>query len=292
MKSELVYLFIEERRDRAEHLRGEVKKLDLPGNVNVHIVGGRYEDEFRKTLDDIQSNGKQLAPTLAFVDPFGYSESPMDLTGQFLQFRHCEVLIYMPLPWVARFAGREGQERAMTSLFGTTDWQKAIDLEGSERRQFLHDLFRDQLRANGSKFVRSFEIQAGGGNGYTLFFGTNHELGLERMKEAMWTADPIAGQSFSDSTESSQLTLFQSEVDTRPLLTILRDRFGTKPFTVEEAERFTLLSTPYIPTHLRKRTFAPQEADGLIEVLTPRNRKGTFPAGTRLRFLPIGRNER
>jgi three-Cys-motif partner protein len=285
MKSELVYLFIEERKDRVEYLQAEIAKLDLPNNVKVNIVEGRYEDQFRSTLDDLQKQGKQLAPTLAFVDPFGYSDSPMDLTGQFLQFRHCEVLIYMPLPWVARFVGREGQERAMTSLFGTANWRAAIDLEGDERRQYLHDLFRDELRANGSQYVRSFEIQAGGGNGYTLFFGTNHELGLERMKEAMWTADPVAGQKFSDSTESNQLVLFQSEVDTGPLLHALREQFGEKPFTIGQAERFTLLSTPYVPSHLRRRTLAPEEDGGGIEVLSPRKRKGTFPAGTRLRFL-------
>lgn len=174
----------------------------------------------------------------------------------------------------------------MTSLFGTANWRAAINLEGSERRQYLHDLFRDQLQANGSQYVRSFEIQAGGGNGYTLFFGTNHELGLERMKDAMWTADPVAGQSFSDSTEGDQLVLFQSQVDTAPLLLALRQQFGDQPFTVEQAERFTLFSTPYSPSHLRRRTFAPEEDRGRIEVLTPRKRRGTFPAGTRLRFLP------
>ncbi len=285
MKCEVVYLFIEERLDRVDHLKGEVAKLELPANVKVEIAHGRYEDLFRDELDELQQEGRQLAPTFAFVDPFGYSDTPMDLTGQFLQFRHCEVLIYMPLPWVARFVSREGQERAMTSLFGTDDWRQAIDLEGEARRRFLHDLFRDQLRNNGSRYVRSFEIEAGSGNGYTLFFGTNHELGLERMKEAMWAADPISGQRFSDSTDSDQMVLFQSEVDTKPLLAALRLRFGERPFSIEDAERFALLSTPFIPSQVRRRTFAPEEREGRLVVLTPRPRRGTYPPGTRLRFV-------
>lgn len=286
MKCEVVYLFIEERLDRVEYLKGEVAKLELPSNVKVDIAHGRYEDTFRKELQALQQQGQQLAPTFAFVDPFGYSETPMDLTGQFLQFRHCEVLIYMPLPWVARFVGREGQERAMTALFGTDAWRDAIGLEGEERRRYLHDLFRDQLRSSGSKYVRSFEIQAGSGNGYTLFFGTNHELGLERMKEAMWKADPVSGQTFSDSTDGDQMVLFQSEVDTGPLLAALRRRFGSRTFAIEEAERFTLLETSFVPSHLRRRTFSPEEEAGRLEALTPRARAGTYPAGTKLKFLP------
>jgi len=169
----------------------------------------------------------------------------MDLTEQFLGFERCEVLIYMPLPFVYRFVGRTGQERAMTSLFGTDEWQRARCLEGEARRRFLHDLFRDQLHERaGVQHVRSFEVAAGGNRGYHLFFGTNHPLGLDRMKSAMWKADPVSGSGFQDSTDSDQPVLFQLEVDTAPLLDALRRHFGGRPFTIEDAERFTLVDLP------------------------------------------------
>src|SRR2546425_506747 len=221
MKSEVVYLFIEERRDRVDHLRSEIARIVLPNNVQLQH--GRYEDIFGARLQSIRAQGKELAPTFAFVDPFGYSDASMDLTGQFLQFQSCEVLVYMPLPFVSRFVTRAGQERAMTSLFGTNRWKDAAQLTGDSRRSFLHDLFREQLRSNGSKFVRSFEIQADASHGYDLFFGTNNELGLRRMKEAMWSLDPITGQRFADSTTTGQLVLFDAAVDVRPLRTALRD---------------------------------------------------------------------
>jgi hypothetical protein len=149
----------------------------------------------------------------------------------------------------------------------------------------LHDLFREELRSNGSKFVRSFEIQSDGSHGYDLFFGTNNELGLRRMKEAMWALDPITGQHFADSTTTGQLVLFQDAVDVRPLRIALRDHVGTRPFTIEEAERFTLLETAYIPSHLRKPILIPAEAEGQLKVLTPRKMARTYPAGTRMQFL-------
>jgi hypothetical protein len=133
--------------------------------------------------------------------------------------------------------------------------------------------------------VRSFEIQSGHGTGYHLFFGTNNELGLARMKEAMWKADPVTGQRFTDSTESDQLVLFEQGVDTAPLLRALRERFKSAPFTIEQADQFTLIQTPFIPAHLRKRTLAPEEEAERLQVLTSRKRAKTYPPGTRMRFL-------
>ncbi len=285
MTAEVVYLFIESRHDRMEHLRGEVACRTLPPNIQVHYDEGRYEDLFRQRLTALQQAGRDLAPTLAFVDPFGYSESPMDLTGQFLQFRRCEVLVYMPLPFVARFVGREGQEHALTSLFGSDAWRQALPLTGTQRRQHLHDLFRDQLKASGCRHVRSFEIDSTHGNGYHLFFGTNHELGLEKMKEVMWKVDPVSGQRFRDSTRSDQLVLFEEAPDTARLRRDLKDHFGDRPFTIEQAVRFTLIETAYPPSHLKSRTLAPAEREGHLEVLTPRNRARSYPDGTRMRFV-------
>ena len=285
MTSEVVYLFIEEREDRIDHLRSEIARLTLPENLRVHLQHGRYEDIFGAELQGIRAQGKQLAPTFAFVDPFGYSDASMDLTGQFLQFQGCEVLVYMPLPFVSRFVTRAGQERAMTSLFGTDRWEEAARFTGDSRRIFLHDLFREQLRANGCKFVRSFEIQSDTSRGYDLFFGTNNNLGLRRMKEAMWAIDPITGQRFADSTATGQLVLFEHAVNLGPLGTALRGHFGTRPFTVEEAELFILVETPYVPSHLRRPILIPAETEGQLEVLTHRKRARTYPPGTRMQFL-------
>jgi hypothetical protein len=55
--------------------------------------------------------------------------------------------------------------------------------------------------------------------------------------------------------------------------------------TIEEAERFTLVDTPFRPEHLRKNTLAPAEKRGDLEVERPvGKRAGSFTLGTRLRF--------
>jgi hypothetical protein len=143
-------------------------------------------------------------------------------------------------------------------------------------------------KACGLKYVRSFDIisSAGTNAGYTLFFGTNNlERGLCRMKETMWALDPVKGQAFRDST-GKQWTLFEEEPDLTPLTAALIKEFGSEPFSIEDAERFTLAETPYIPKHLRKPILKPMEEAGKLEFVSgkPNRRARTYPEGTVVRF--------
>jgi three-Cys-motif partner protein len=285
--AELVYLFIESNPARVEELRRQVDRLgELPANVKVEIREGEYQDVFSDVLDTL--DGKHLAPTFAFIDPFGYSDAPMSLSGRFLQFRRCEVLIYVPLRFINRFLELPEQESALNALYGGDSWKEAIPLRGTERIRKLHDLFKESLEAAGLKFVRSFEIiTKNGRTGYHLFFGTRHELGLERMKEAMWKVDPAEGQRFRDSTNADALVLFEPEPDIRPLRDAIIERFsGMDSFSIEDVLRFVLVETPFLPRHVKKQILKPLEDAGDLEAVDPPlgRRKGTYRGGTRLRL--------
>lgn len=287
--AELVYLFIEENTSRVARLRDEIAKLGgLPEQVKIVVKRGVYEDVFSTELDKIEKQGEKLAPTFAFIDPFGYSQASMNLSGRFLQFERCEVLLYAPLRWINRFVGIAGQEKALNSFFGTNRWEEAIPLCGSARISFLHDLLSEQLKKEAHlRYVRSFEILATPNRGYHLFFGTNNkEKGLLRMKEAMWSIDPIAGQKYFDSTSPGQETLFQEKPDLAPLRDALLSQFGDRAFAIEDALDFTLVETPYLPQHVKKPILKPLETNDKLEIVSakPKRRRGTFPEGTRLRF--------
>jgi three-Cys-motif partner protein len=291
INAELVYLFIDEDAERTAVLKDEIKNLGpLPKNVTVHVETDRYENAFRTLLDGLTERGASLAPTFAFLDPFGYSDAPMTLTGRFLQFRGCEVLIYVPFPDIHRFIEREGQERALTSLLGGKEWEEAKGLTGHERLQYLHDLFKRQLENEcGLEHVRSFQIVAKhSARGYHLFFGTNHRLGLHKMKDAMWSVDPVAGTRFQDSTLIDTPTLFESEPDLTPLREGLKARFGSRTFTIEEAIDFALFETPYRPEHVKTKTLRPMEREGKLEAVNPPagRKRGFYPDEIELRFKP------
>jgi len=63
--SELVYVFIEENKERVESLREEVRKLgELPPNVKIEIDFGTYEGDFRS--DPRPTRGRRQEPRAYF----------------------------------------------------------------------------------------------------------------------------------------------------------------------------------------------------------------------------------
>lgn len=87
-------------------------------------------------------------------------------------------------------------------------------------------------------------------------------------------------------TAQGQEVLFTPDpdaVDTSPLLDHLREKFGNEWFTIEEADE-SVLETVFRVAHLRRKTLAPAEKEGKIEV----DRSGgqrQFATGVRIRFV-------
>jgi three-Cys-motif partner protein len=280
------FLFIEHDKGRVEHLRKEISELgNLPDNVSVDIQHGEFESTFSAVIDPIIEIGAHLIPTFAFIDPFGYSSASMSITGRLLDFPRCETLFFLPMSFIHRFVAREGQEAALTSLFGTDEWRSAISLQGPERTACLLELFERQLEQSGGvEYVRSFQLRTQDGNDYRLVFGLGHLKGLEIAKDAMWSVDPVAGTSYTATTESGQEVLFSSGdmVDTSPLLAELRSKFGSEWFTIDQADRCTVVDTPFRKGHLRRLTLQPAEGAGDLEVQRP----GRGFKNARMRFRP------
>ncbi len=103
----------------------------------------------------------------------------------------------------------------------------------------------------------------------------------------MWRIDPAAGQRFADSTSEAQATLFEVEPDTRPLGRAMQAHFGNKIFSIDDAERYALVETPYLPTHVKTRTLKPLEKAGRLKIVQARvgRRSGTYPPGTMMQFV-------
>jgi hypothetical protein len=241
----------------------------FPQNVSVSIEHGEFERVFGALLDRATGSGRALVPTFAFIDPFGYSSASMSLAGRLLEFPRCEILFFLPLWFVHRFVGRDGQERALNSLFGCEDWRGAIGLEGARRSEYLLALFERKLKESaGVAHVGSFSLRTQDGEEYRLVFGLGHRKGLEIAKDAMWKVDPASGTSYRAMTESGQEVLFTPGelLDTRPLLSELRTRFDGDWFTIEQAEDCAVLDTPFRLGQLRRDTLARAVREGVLEV--------------------------
>src|SRR5262249_18970565 len=97
----------------------------------------------------------------------------------------------------------------------------------------------------------------------------------------------VEGQRFADSTSQDQATLFETKPDTKPLRSALRAYFGDKTFSIDDAEGYTLIETPYLPSHVKKPILKPLELAGRLKIVQakPGRKRGTYPQGTTMRFL-------
>lgn len=282
--------FIEERHDRVEYLKDQLSMMTFPPNVHVEPVHeGSFDVVMGTILDGIPPTSG-LAPTFAFIDPFGYTGHGIQLSSRILQFKKSEVMIYVPWPYIARFIGEASIRAPLDNLFGDSSWIAARAAKGKSAERILHDLFLELVR-QAAGFAVPFEVDAAPGRGwagYTLYFATRSVLGLEKMKQAMWRVDPATGAGFAYSANPDQLMMFSTSPDLTQLEADLRARFGAKSFTIEQAAFHTTVSTQFAAeSHLKTKTLAVAERAGRLEArhpLNPKRRQCTYPPGTVLRF--------
>ncbi len=289
MRAELVFVFIENREDRARTLKDVLRDRfpRLPPNLRYEVYHAEFSDTITEILNEIEREGGRLAPTFAFIDPFGFSGFPLSIVARLLSNRACEVLVTFMEGFVVRFLD-ELRADALTELFGTDEWAHARGLPtAEERRNFLLALYERQLQAVcGARFVRSFEMVGKGGNVlYYLVFATKHLKGLEVMKNAMWKADPAGQFQFSDRTDPAQTTLLSLEDEPSwavPAANLVFERFRGTTVPVEDIEYFVIGETPYL---FHKRPILGRlETEGRITEVARRQKAKTWPAGSRVTF--------
>lgn len=289
--TEFIFVFVESNGPRFRNLVAQIESYwdsigGKPSNIYVEHQHATFADVAKDIIDEVQG---RLAPTLAFIDPFGWSGVPMRLIGELLSADKCEVIFNFMFDAVNRFVNddRPGIANTFADLFGTTgeEHREAGVLAGEERKEFLRDLYVSQLKQV-AKFthVRPFEMMDIDRNrtAYYLMYGTRHARGLRAMKEAMWKVAPIDGIRFSGFA-GDQPMLFELEPDFVPLRRALCENFKSLTVPVDEVERFVLLDTDYLTTHY-KRVLKELETQGRIEC-SNRKKLKTYPSGTTIKFL-------
>lgn len=270
-KVEFIFLFVEKNAANLASLKREVAQFRAdhepwPSNVRYEIIDSHFEQTAREVVADLTGRGERLAPTFAFIDPFGFKGMPMDAVADLLNEGKCEVFANFMIGSVNRFLHHpnETTRAHINDLFGLDVAKRfARDFKGGDRVEFLRDLYAEQLRAvAGFTYVQSFAMINSTGNVvYYLFHGTRHPAGVKLMKSAMWKADPGGTHRFSDRL-AGQDVLFVSDPDLGPLAAAILKHFrGRTGVTADALEEFALLQTPYRETHVRPVLRALEKAD-------------------------------
>ncbi|MBI3159835.1 MAG: three-Cys-motif partner protein TcmP [Chloroflexi bacterium] len=242
------FVFFETDKKNYEMLQQEITRLGvLPDGIAIHSYLQDYEESLEALLNDLSAHQQPLAPAFAFVDPFGFTIS-MNLLNRLLDFERSEVVINFMFRWVDMAIQQYGQEKNMNALFGTSDWRKLQGIGDYDARTGeIITLYSSQLNA---KYVTHMLMR--GKNKvlkYVLFHATNHALGRERMKDAMWKTVPDGSFSASERDNPNQLILIEAEPDLRPLEDRLWQEFSGK--TVDMTSLYEwLLGETYLKKHL------------------------------------------
>jgi three-Cys-motif partner protein len=278
---ELTFLFIDNCKSRIEHLKDELAAMELPNNFKVFPWLNEFELASRYTLDELEQKGLNLAPTFAFIDPFGFKGIPFELVSRLLNNPKSEIFINVMIDYINRFVEHPdpGTRRHIIDLFATRKVLDAIKSEG-DRISSLLLLYQKQLKRH-ARFVRFFEMKDDRNKIlYYLFFASNHPLGHAKMKEAFWKVDPTSGFRFSDATDPNQLVLFDLD-PTQDLAKALQEKYADRTVQVVEVRGFVEDETTYTASHMRQALNL-LETEKLVHVNEykadgKKRRKGTFP---------------
>jgi len=270
---EVVCCFIEEDRDRANHLDSLLKKRKLPHGTKCYVFQEDFDTEMTETLDYLDEEDANLIPTFVMIDPFGATGFSMQLIERILLNPRSECMISFMHNTILRFGSVPNRQPRFDLIFGTDRWRRFLELaRRDERKQFLHELFRDQLKGHGASYVVPFELWNGNRHEYTVFFTSGNSKGCDEMKKAMWRVVPTGSYAFRGKAGQIPLLLKPS---TAPLVRDLRDKFGYRATPIEDIEEFVRGDGTIFHTgHLRQKTLMPLERDRKITVRRPQGGRG------------------
>jgi three-Cys-motif partner protein len=287
---EIVFLFIEIDEERCSLLKTLVESTtQWSPKFSINIENAAFGDVVPPILDAIDVGGGRLAPTFAFVDPFGWKGVPFKLLSRILGYRRCEVLITFMFEEISRFLSNQDQWANFTSCYGNEGWRGALGLSKGDRERFLVDGYCENLRTMGkARYVLIFRmINIGNKTDYYMVFATNDILGLDRMKGSMWKLDPSGNFQFSD------VTAYSGQIDfSQPDYTIGRDaifeKFRGRTVSIKEVEHFVIAETPFYSgnykTPILKELMEDVDPPFIRVKGRKRERSGWYPKGCLITF--------
>lgn len=277
--TEYSFLFVEKKAEFAKNLREVVQSQSLPPQFKWSVEQGSFEDKVGGLLASLKETGKNLAPTFAFIDPFGATGLPFKVIAEILSYKSCEVLLNLDSDGIGRLVTAQAFEKNQTHLdvlFGDASWRSELDpkLPMAKLSAQVLALYKKRLKTV-AKYVFAFAMNSREGQlNYHLVFASQHPLGLEKMKEAMRTVDQTGAYSFSDDTVGQELLRFDFDAPAIWAERMQRSLSG-KWRLYADFRDYALNETPFTNS---KPLLRELEWRGVLEIESAEGRrKGSFP---------------
>ncbi len=287
MKGSLECVFIEKEPKQFAHLRDLIRQREADERLPVGCDMKFRNDKFHQCVSELVADtAHAVVPTFVMVDPFGVSDTPMASIAQLMQQKSTEIYISVMMDHINRLAAAKEFTGPLDDLYGCRDWRTGLDLQGKSRREFFCTLYEKQLKTMGNaRYVLKFDLKGKRGRvEYSIFFASNHNLGCDTMKKAMWKVDQTGAYQFRGQLANQSGFAFGTD------LTLLKNdlcrRFGFEtPVRVKDIESFMKSDRTLFHTGQYKKALKEMEEKGSLCVTeSSRKRKGYFPCDTILKF--------
>jgi three-Cys-motif partner protein len=279
---ECSFLFVEKRKEFAEHLRTLISKTTWPGQFKWEVEEGTFEEKVGGILDHIKQEHQQLAPTFAFVDPFGATGLPFKVVSDILSYRSCEVLVNLDSDGIGRLATAQNIEKNrahLDAIFGDSTWSSELNpaLPMRELTSQILALYKQRLLSLPNvKYVFAFAMNTREGQlNYHLVFASQHPRGLEKMKDAMKAVDQSGAYSFSDDRVGQELLPFDFDAPGVWAERMAKALSG-KWHGYGEFRDYALNETPFVnPKSMLRHLFEQDRVE--VQPMGSPPRRGSFP---------------
>ena len=191
-------LFMEKRRDRYEYLQGELERR-FGGLDELPVWPEAYHAEAGAAAEGLLEKTSAWGhPILGVFDSWGNVNVPLRLIGRIAHNPASEVIVTFGPNWFSRRENLEPDR--LDVVFGGRKYWEPADQEQrtDERWRAWLATYRAALGRAGFRFQLHFQIVPKTGQHLYLVYGTNHEKGVEVMKDAMCDVDGNDGMGFAD----------------------------------------------------------------------------------------------
>lgn len=248
-------IFVDSKPKAIRHLRSLPEIKNHHSNVDIDVKEGIFTDEIDGIAAELANNPK--SPTFSFIDPFGFSHSPLDKLKLLMHNERSEILVNFVCGFMNRFKEHEDDEITgnIKNMVGADDLNKIIDAADSIDAFCV--AFERNLKQIGPFTLKFMMRDEKNIRDNAFFFCGRHARGFEKIKQAMWKVDPVHGNSFSVhkqlGADQVQNDFFETGPQTQVLSRLLLNQYtGHKDVTVEEIFKWVIKETDsFLPCHAR-----------------------------------------
>ncbi|XP_053381398.1 biorientation of chromosomes in cell division protein 1-like 1 [Mercenaria mercenaria] len=274
---------------------------DHPFSIHVRIINGSFE-----TFEPPPDLEKSGVVSLTFLDPFGYTKTPMRNVQRFSPGPRNDILINFMSSYVNRQVKRN--PKGVAALFGI-DLEQIAERDKESLSDFVDNIIRSYEKPNevlplkrakviaknyeqflkkktGTKFSLTFEMRRENNDIlYHIIYITNHIEGVKSMKESMnrcsQVEDGMEMSEFYILRKGQKINLGNMDNPEKVANTVYEHFKGREEVKLCRISNFVWIDTPYL---FRTKPLGKLEKGGKISVrhVCPSNsqrkrRRYTFP---------------